>query len=102
MSPKRLEEAHDVSAYERLAASEAELTHAEAHEGGAKTVHLLDRQHFGFRQESHVLRHAVDAAEIAPVRYRDSQIRDPAAERVDDGDGHRGTPIDEFDGRSQL
>ncbi len=34
-------------------------------------------------QESHVLRHAIDAAEVAAVGHRDADIADPPAERID-------------------
>ena len=49
----------------------------------AQPVELLERQQVGLRQERHVFRHAIDAAEVAAVGHRDAQIGDRAAERVD-------------------
>ena len=40
-------------------------------------------EQIGLRQERHVLRHAIDAAEVAAVGHRNAQIRDRAPERVD-------------------
>ena len=42
----------------------------------ADAVELLQGQEVPLRQEGHVLRHAVDAAEVASVRHRDAQIGD--------------------------
>ena len=41
------------------------------------------RQQLGLGQEGHVLRHAVDAAEVAAVGHRDAQIGDGAPKRID-------------------
>ena len=49
----------------------------------AQPVELFQRQNVGLGQEGHVLGHAIDAAEIATVGDRDAQIRDVAAERID-------------------
>ena len=51
----------------------------------AEPVELLERQQVLLRQEGHVLRHAIDAAEVAAVGHRDAQIGDVPAERVDQG-----------------
>jgi len=47
-----------------------ELAHALGDEGRAQPVELFERQQVGLGQEGHVLRHAVDAAEIAAVGHR--------------------------------
>ena len=41
-------------------------------------------KNLGLRQKRHVFRHAIDAAEIAPVGDRDAQIGNDPAERVDE------------------
>ncbi len=52
-------------------------------ECAAEPVEFLKAQKIGLRQERHVLRHAVDAAEVAAVGHRHSQVRDGALEWVD-------------------
>ena len=59
------------------------LLDALADEGAAQPVELLERQDLGLGQEGHVLRHAIDAAEVAAVRHRDAQIGDMPAEGID-------------------
>ncbi len=83
MAAKALEQPHDVLADERFAAGDAQLADALGDEGRAQPVELLQRQQVLLRQERHVLRHAVDAAEIAAVGDGDAQIGDGAAERID-------------------
>ena len=83
---QRADQRHDVLAHQRLAAGEPELAHAAGDEGRAQPVELLERQHVLLRQEGHVLRHAIDAAEVAAVGHRDAQIGDRPAERVDQGE----------------
>ena len=64
-------------------------------EGAAEPVELLERQQVLLRQERHVLRHAVDAAEVAAVRHRDAQIGDRPPERIDQRLGRStGTAVD--------
>ena len=77
------EEGHDALADQRLAAGDAQLLDAEADEGRAEPVELLERQQLGLGQELHVLGHAVDAAEVAAVGDRHAQVGDRARERVD-------------------
>ena len=72
-------ERHDPAPHQRLAAGEPQLAHAARDEGAAQPVELLERQQVGLRQERHVLRHAVDAAEVAAVGHRDAQIGDARA-----------------------
>ena len=83
MPRQRLDQAHDVPPYQRLAAGEPELPHPAADEGGGDPVDLLEGQDLLFRQKGHVFRHAVNAAEIAAVGHRDPEIGDLAAERID-------------------
>ena len=83
MARHRAEEGHDPLADQRLAAGDAQLLDAEADEGRAEPVELLQRQELGLGQELHVLRHAVDAAEVATVGDRHAQVGDRARERVD-------------------
>jgi hypothetical protein len=86
------EQAHDVLAHQRLAAGQAQLPDAAAHEGAAQPLQLLERQHLGLGQEGHVLGHAIDAAEIAAVRHRDAQIGDMPAKRIDHDSCDNGEP----------
>src|SRR5262249_52294160 len=79
------EQFHHVLADQRLAAGQSQLTDAEADEGTAQPVEFLESQDLRFRQEGHVLRHAVDAAEVAAIRHRNTEIADLAAERVGHG-----------------
>ena len=69
----------EVAAHERLAAGDPQLLDAEAGEGARETLDLLERQQVGAGEEGVVaaedlLRHAVDAAEVAPVRHGDPEV----------------------------
>jgi hypothetical protein len=64
-------------------------------EGRTQAIELFQSQDFRFRQKRHVFRHAVDAAEIAPIRHQDAQIGNGAAERVGRGFGRPDDPIRE-------
>jgi len=93
----RLEERHDPLANQRFAAGDAQLLDAEADEGGAQAVELLQRQKFLLRQEGHVLGHAVGAAKIAAVGHRDPEVADRTLERIDERrglGGHFGALLD--------
>lgn len=81
--PEPFDQGHHPAAHQRLAAGQAQFAHAEAHEGAAQPLQLLDRQDLRLRQEGHVFGHAIDAAEIAPVGHRDAQIGYRPGERVD-------------------
>ena len=83
MTRQRADQRHDAPPHQRFAAGEPKLAHAPRDESRAQPVEFLERQQIGLRQETHVLRHAIDAAEIAPVGDRDPQIGDGAAERID-------------------
>ena len=84
MARQRAQEPHDVLAHERLAAGDAQFLDAAGDESRAQAVELLERQEVALGQERHVLRHAVDAAEVAAVRHRHAQIGDVAAEGIDE------------------
>ena len=79
------DQAQHVLPHQRLAAGQADALDAEADEGAAEAVQLLQAQDLGLGQEGHVLRHAVDAAEVAAIGDRDAEIGDPSAERIDHG-----------------
>src|SRR3546814_9201234 len=53
---ERAEQLHDVAAHQRLAAGQAQLAHALAHEGAAHAVELLQGENLRLGQERHVLR----------------------------------------------
>jgi hypothetical protein len=74
---------------QRLAAGQPDLLDAEAGEDAGDARDLLERQQRRVRQErvvapEHVARHAVDAAEVAPVGDRDAQVVQAPPERVDE------------------
>ena len=48
-------------------------------------IDLLETENVALRQEGHFFRHAVDAAEIAAIGHRNTQIGDVAAITVDQG-----------------
>ena len=87
VSSQRFDQSHDVSAGEGLAAGEAEAPHAFAYEGDAQALEFLKAQDFLFRQEGHVFGHAVRAAEVAPVGYRDAEVGYRASEGVNERRG---------------
>jgi hypothetical protein len=82
----------DVLAQQRLAAGEADLLRAERGERAREAHDLLEGEDLAVRQErivgiEHFPRHAVAAAEVAPIGHRDAQVAKPAAERVGEGPG---------------
>jgi hypothetical protein len=85
MAAERAEQRQDVAAHQRLAPGQTQLAHPEPDEGAAQPVELFEGEHLGFGQESHVFRHAIDAAEVASVGHRDAQIGDVPAKGVDHG-----------------
>ena len=77
----------DVAPHERLAAGQAQLLDAGGREDARKPLDLLERQQLVAREEAVVApvdlaRHAVDAAEVAPVGDRDAEVAERSAERV--------------------
>jgi hypothetical protein len=84
---ERGEERHDSAPNQRFSAGEAELPHSARNEGAAQPVELFKAQKVGLGQERHVLRHAIDAAEIAPIGHRDAQIGDRPSEWINQASG---------------
>lgn len=82
-----LDERRQAGAHERLAAREPDPAHAERDARPRESGERVERQHVRARQESHVLRHAVHATKVAPVRHRQTHIRDSAAEAIDERAG---------------
>ncbi len=82
-----LDERRQAGAHERLAAREPDPAHAERDARPRESGERVERQHVRARWESHVLRHAVHATEVAPVRHRQTHIRDSAAEAIDERAG---------------
>src|ERR1051326_917310 len=85
---EHLHEALEVAAEQRLAAGEADLLDAGLHEKRGHAGDLLEREQVVAARVNEVraenlLRHAVDAAEVAAVRDRDAEIAQRAAEAVD-------------------
>ena len=81
---QRLDQIHHAAPHQRLAAGQPDLLHPEADEDRAQPIQFLEPQHFGVRQERHLLRHAIDAAEIAAIGHRQPDVGDRAAERIDE------------------
>ena len=84
---EHLDQPLDVPAHERLAAGDAELAHAVRDERAREARDLLVVEQLRARQElvvaaEDLLRHAVDAAEVAPVGDRDAEIAQRAAETI--------------------
>ncbi len=84
MAAEVAKQREDVAPHQRLAAGDAQLAHAVPNEDGAEPVEFLEREQVALGEEGHVLRHAVDAAEIAAVGHRDAQVGDRPPERVDE------------------
>ena len=77
----------DVLPHERLAARQPELVDAEADEDARHPLDLLEREQLLAVEEAVVapedlLRHAVDAAEVAAVGDRDAEVAERPAEAV--------------------
>jgi len=81
------DQAHHIAPDQRLAARDADAVHTLGDERSTQPLQLLERQQFRLGQKGHVLRHAIDAAEVAAVRHGDAQIGDVPAEWID----HAGT-----------
>ena len=85
MPPEVFNQRHDALAHQRLAAREAELLHALVDKGAAHPVELFQREQVALGQKRHVLRHAIDTAEIAAIRHRHAQIADMPAKGINEG-----------------
>ena len=82
MPRERAEQARYVAADERLSAGDSDLARSHLDECRAEPVQLFDRQKFAPRQERHLLRHAIDTAEVAAVGDRHADIGDRPPERI--------------------
>ena len=85
---RRRDQHLEVATEQRLAAGDAELLHAEVDEHARDALDLLEGQELAARQEAVVvpedlLRHAVDAAEVAAVGDGDPEIANRPAEGVE-------------------
>ena len=84
MARQAAEQRHDVAPHQRLAAGDAKLARVPSR---TKAEHSRSSSSSdstsALGQKIHVLRHAIDAAEIAAVRHRHAHIGDRAAERID-------------------
>ena len=74
---------HDILPYQRFAAGDANLVDAELDEGTADAFHFFQRQQLRARHELHLFRHAVNAAQIAAVGDRQTDVADVATETVE-------------------
>ena len=84
---EHLDQPLDVAAHERLAAGDAELAHAVRDEGAREALDLLVVEQLRAREElvvapEDLLRHAVRAAEVAPIGDRDAEVAQRPAESV--------------------
>ena len=84
---KQRNQLRQVLAHQRLAAREPDLFHAQTDEDARHARNFLEREDRAVRQErvarvEHFARHAVHAAEIAPVGDRDAQVARLPAERI--------------------
>src|SRR5262249_59112816 len=71
-------------AHQRLPAGEAEFVDPQRRGHADEVGDLLEGEQFAPVEEHHLLRHAVDAAEVAAVRHADAQVVVSAAEGVDE------------------
>jgi hypothetical protein len=79
-----LDELGKVGPHQRLAAGEAELVHAQASRDPSEPLDLLEREQLMPRLEADVLvRHAIEAADVAAICDADPQVRMNAAQRID-------------------
>ena len=84
---QHLDQLFEIAAQQRLAAGQPDLAHAQVDEDPGDARDFLERQQLGVGQEcvvaaEHLLRHAIDAAEIAAIGDRDAQVAHAAAARV--------------------
>src|SRR5215472_3463418 len=80
MPRQRIDERYDAASHQGLTAGEAKFTHAAGNKGRAQAVELFQSEDFRLGEKRHVLRHAIDTAEVAAVRHRDAEIRNGAPE----------------------
>ena len=82
-----LDEHRQIAPDERLAARDADLLDPAAHEDACDALDLLERQQLVAAQElvvasEDLLRHAVDAPEVAPIGDGDAEIAKRPAEGI--------------------
>ena len=82
MTRQGCKKSHDSATNQGLSPGETQLFYPLRDKGAAQPIELFQAQEVGFRQESHVFRHAIDATEIAAVRDGYPQIPDSAPEGV--------------------
>ena len=83
-SPDRVaHECDQARAQRRLAAGEADFAAAQLPEEGDEPAVLVVGQQFLSRAKGHVLRHAVDTAEVAGIGERDAEVVDVAVVTVE-------------------
>ncbi len=76
-------------AHQRFATRHADAFDAQADEGIGHRIELFEREDLRTGREDHVFAHAIGAAKIAAVGYRQPQVGDAPAEWVDQlGIGH--------------
>ena len=73
-----------VAADQRLAPGQPDLVDPQRHHDPHEPLDLLEAQELAPRQELRILRHAVDAADVAPIRHADPQVVVHPAKRVDE------------------
>ena len=83
MPGEALDQPDHIAPHQRLAAGQAQFAHAEPDEGRAEPIELLQGEEFLLGKKLHVLRHAIDAAEVASVSDRYAEIRNGTLERID-------------------
>ena len=74
-----------VAPHQRLATGQADLGDAPGNEAQRHIVQFFQAENFCARQEGLALRHAIGTAQVAAIRHRQAQIRNPALELIDEG-----------------
>ena len=82
-----LDQDREVAAHQGLAAGQPDLVDPQRHRDPDEPLDLLEAQELRAGQELDLLRHAVDAADVAAVRDADPQVIVRASERVDESFG---------------
>ena len=87
MLAERLDQVDHIAPDQGFATGDPDLGDAAGNEMAADGAQFFQGEEFGAGQEVGAFRHAVDAAEIAPVRDGQAQIADLPSETVDQGAG---------------
>ena len=72
----------DPPAYQRLTPGETDLVHSQPGESPGHQLELFQREDPAAGQKMHLLRHAVEAAQVAAVGHRHPQVANAAAKAV--------------------